>query len=85
MLRGWTSRFLPLVLHGLCNPTPILRVHGIATYARFSMLKKLNFNPVPGFHGLTSRSNPGLKTVPKYANYSKPEFNHNTTIIQSKE
>ena len=72
MLRGWTSRFLPPVLHGLCNPTPILRVHGIATYARFFMLKKLNFNPVPGFHGPTSRSNPGLKTVPKYANYSKP-------------
>ena len=59
----WTARFLPPVLHEPCNPTPILGVHRIATYTRFSMLKKLDFNPVPDFHGLTSRSSPGLRTL----------------------
>ena len=54
LLRGYTTQFLQLVLHESCSPTPILRVHEIATYTRFSMLKKSNFNPVPGFHGLIS-------------------------------
>ena len=63
MLRGWTAWFLPPVLHEPCGPIPILGVHEIATYARFSMLKKLDFNLIPGFHGPTSWFSPGLKTV----------------------
>ena len=63
MLRGWTSRFLPLVLHESCGPTSVLGIHEIATYAQFSMLKKGDFNPVFSFHGTTFQSGPGLKTV----------------------
>ena len=63
MLRVWTARFLPPVLHEPCGPTLVLGVHGIATYARFSMLKKPDFNPVPSFYGPTSRSSLGLKTL----------------------
>ena len=48
---------------GSCGPTPGLGVHRIATYARFSMFKKPNFNPVPDFHGPTSQSGPVLKTM----------------------
>ena len=65
MLRGWTARFLPLVLHELCSPTSVLGVHGIATYARFFILKKPDFNSVLGFHGPTSRFGLGLKTMIK--------------------
>ena len=39
MPRGWTTQFLPPVLHEPCSPTPILGVHIIATYAQFSILK----------------------------------------------
>ena len=39
---------------GLCGPTPVLGVHGIATYAPFSLLKKPDFNLVPDFHNPTS-------------------------------
>ena len=46
-----------------CGPTLVLGVHEIATYAQFSMLKKPNFNPIPGFYGPTSQSSPILKTV----------------------
>ena len=63
MLRGWTVWFLPSVLHESCGPTPILGVHGITTYAQFSMLKKPNSNLVPGFHGSTSRSGPSLRIL----------------------
>ena len=59
MLRGWTARFLT----GSYGPTPVLEVHGIATYAQFFMLKKPIFIPVLGFHGLTSRSGPVLRTM----------------------
>ena len=48
---------------GSCGPTPVLGVHGIVTYARFFMLKKLIFIPVIGFHGPTSRSGPVLRTM----------------------
>ena len=48
---------------GLCGPTPVLGVHGIATYAQFFMLKKLVFISVPNFHGPTSRSGPVLRTM----------------------
>lgn len=60
---------MPPVLHESCGPTPVLGVHGFATYAQFFMLKKPDFNLVPGFPDLTfrsgpaSRSGPGLKTV----------------------
>ena len=63
MLRGWTAQFLPSVLHEPCGPTPVLGVQGIATYAWFSMLKKPDFNPIPGFHGSTSRFGLGLRTL----------------------
>ena len=48
---------------GSCGPTPVLGVHGIITYARFSLLKKPDFNPVPIIHGSTSWFDPGLKTL----------------------
>ena len=64
MLRGWTARFLPPVLHEPCGPTPVLGVHGIVTYARFSKLKKPDFNPVLDFHGPTFWAGLSLKTVP---------------------
>ena len=51
MLRGWIAQFLPPILHELCGPTPVLGVHGIATYVRFSMFKKPDFNLVSDFHG----------------------------------
>ena len=54
---------MPLVLHEPCDPTPVLGVHKIATYTRFSILKKLDFNPVLDFFGPTSWSGPSLKTM----------------------
>ena len=39
-----------------CGPTLVLGVHEIATYAWFSMLKKPDFNLVPGFYDPTSWS-----------------------------
>ena len=45
------------------GPTPVLGVHGIATYARFFMLKKPVFIPVFDFHGPTSWSGPVLRTM----------------------
>ena len=48
---------------GSYGPTPVLGVHGIATYARFFMLKKPVFIPVSDFHGLTSWSGPVLRTM----------------------
>ena len=49
--------------HGSCSPTTVLGVHKIATYGRFSMLKKQDFNSVPGFHNPTFWSGPSLKTL----------------------
>ena len=49
---------------GSYGPTPVLGVHGIATYARFFMLKKPVFISVPSFHSPTSRSGPVLRTIP---------------------
>ena len=63
LLRDCTTQFLPLVLHESCSPTPVLRVHEIATYIRFSMLKNSNFNLVPSFHGPISRSCLSLRTL----------------------
>ena len=65
LLKGWTAQFLPPDLHESYGPTQVLGVHGIVTYAWFSMLKKLNFNLIFGFHGPTSRSDPGLRTLQK--------------------
>ena len=65
MLKGWTAQFLPPDLHESYDPTSVLGVHGIVTYAWFSMFKKLNFNLVSGFYGPTSRSDPGLRTLQK--------------------
>ena len=48
---------------GWYNPTPVLGVHGTATYAPFFMLKKPIFIPVPVFHGPTSRFGPVLRTM----------------------
>ena len=48
---------------GSCGSTPVLGVHGIATYVRFFMLKKPVFIPIFGFHGPTSRSGPVLRTM----------------------
>ena len=45
--KGWTTRFLPPVLHEPCGPTLILGVHGIDTYAQFFILKKPYFNLAP--------------------------------------
>ena len=42
---------------------PVLGVHRITTYARFSILKKPDFNLVPDFLDPTSGSSPGLKIV----------------------
>ena len=63
MLRGWTTRFLPSVLHEPCSPTPVSGVHGIATYAWFFMLKKSNFNLILNFHDSNSQSGPSLRTL----------------------
>ena len=43
--------------------TPVLGVHGIATYARFFMLKKPVFISVLDFHSLTSWSGSVLRTM----------------------
>ena len=51
-----------VLVSGSCSPILVLGVHGIATYARFFMLKKLIFIPIPGFHDSTSRSDPVLRT-----------------------
>ena len=48
---------------GSYGPTPVLGVHGIATYARFFMLKKPIFIPVLGFHSPISQSSPVLRTM----------------------
>ena len=48
---------------GSYGPTPVLGVHRISTFARFFMLKKPVFIPVPDFHGLTSRSGPVLRIM----------------------
>ena len=48
-----------------CDPTLVLGVHEIATYAWFFMLKKPDFNPILGFYGLTSRFGLDLKTLKK--------------------
>ena len=48
---------------GSSGPTPILGVHGIATYDLFFMLKKPIFILVFGFHGPIPRSGPILRTT----------------------
>ena len=48
---------------GSYGPTPVLGVHRISTFARFFMLKKPVFIPVPDFHGLTSWSGPVLRIM----------------------
>ena len=59
------ARDVTVLATSSCDPTPVLGVHRIATYAQFSMLKKLDFNLIPGFYGPTSRSSLGLKTLKK--------------------
>ena len=63
MLRGWTARFLPPGSAWTDGPTLVLGVHKIASYARFSILKKPNFNPILDFYGPTSQSGLSLRTL----------------------
>ena len=65
------ARDVTVLATSSCDPTPVLGVHRIATYARFSMLKKLDFNLIPGFYGPTSRSSLGLKTLKKISQRRK--------------